>query len=452
MSENTQTRGGYTVTGTRTRGATVTRFATERTGLAARADASRRVLSRAGDALSRAAKAVGRTVRPAGWLLVGALAGGLIAALAWGWTEAWVIAVAAAVLLTCSAPFLLGKQNYAVRLQFDKDRVVAGHELTAVLDVENVGTRIALPSVLDIPVGEGLIEAHLPLLRPTSRHDETLTVGAERRGIIEVGPMTVRRGDPIGLLQRDHTWPDIQHVYVHPVTVVVPSTSAGMLRDLEGASTKTIVDSDLSFHAIREYQQGDSSRHIDWKSTAKTGRYMVRQFEETRRARIAIVLDLDPAQYASDDEFEVAVSAASSLALQAVRDGRELTVTTSAEIPPHARGVVHAIRTLPTLSAVAMLDGMSGVQSSPDVMPLESVATMTAQESERLSLVLLVVGSQTPVARLRKAAARFSADITVIAVRAELGGEPSLRTARELRVLTIGMLGDLGHMLLRSTV
>jgi len=452
VSDNTQTRGSYTVTGTHTRGATVTRYATQRTGIAAQVDAGRRVFGRAGAAVARAGALAGRTVRPVGWLLVGVVILGTTGALAWGWTEGWVVAVCAALVLALSVPFLLGKQNYEVSLKFERDRVVAGQELNASMSARNVGRRVALPSLLDIPVGEGLIEAHLPLLRSGSVHAETLTISAPRRGVIAVGPMTVSRGDPLGVLQRDHTWPEIQHIYVHPVTIGVPSTSAGMLRDLEGATTKTIVDSDLSFHAIREYTPGDSSRHIDWKSTAKTGKYMIRQFEETRRARIAIAVDRDPEQFTTDDEFETAVSAAASLALQAVRDGRELNITASADIPPHARGVMHAIRTLPTLNAVAMLDGMSALESSTDVMPIEAVANMTAQESERLSLVLLIVGSATPVARLRRAAATFSADTTVIAIRCEPGAEPSLRTARELRVITIGMLHDLGHMLLRSSI
>ena len=46
----------------------------------------------------------------------------------------------------------------------------------------------------------------------------------------------------------------------------------------------------MSFHAIREYAPGDSRRQIHWKSTAKTGQLMVRQYEESRRSRMAVVL------------------------------------------------------------------------------------------------------------------------------------------------------------------
>lgn len=452
MTENTETRTGATVTGTRTRGATVTRYATERTGLAAGADAGRRIASRIGRAVRRAWDATARTVRPAGWLLIAVAMGGLVLSLAWGWAEGWILASISLLLLALCTPFLLGSHKYEVGLAFERDRVVAGEELEASLAVTNAGRRAALPAVLDISVGPGLVEAHIPFLRSGAHHTESLSIAASRRGIITVGPLTIGRGDPLGIMQRDFTWPDVQQVYVHPATVAVPSTSAGLLRDLEGATTKTIVDSDLSFHAIRDYAHGDSRRHIHWRSTAKTGHLMVRQYEETRRSRIALVLDLDPAQYSTDDEFEVAVSTAASLGLQAVRDGRELIVTTSAEVPEHALGHVHAIRTLPTLSPRALLDGMSGVVSSADVMPLLSVASMTAREAEHLSLVFLIVGSAMGMGDVRKAAVAFPSDVKVVAVRCEPGASPSVRSLREVHVMTLGMLHDLGHLLLRSTL
>ncbi|WP_234983305.1 DUF58 domain-containing protein [Demequina sp. NBRC 110053] len=440
------------MTGTRTRGVTVTRYATERTGMSARVEAGRRAAGRVGAAVARAWSATAETINPAGWLLVAVAAGGFAAAFAWGWAEAWVVAVAATALLVLCIPFLLGRHSYEVALEFDRDRVVAGTDLVAALGVRNVGQRVSLPALLDIPVGEGLIEAHVPLLRAGHDHRETLTIAAERRGVIAVGPMTIGRGDPVGVLQRDHTWPDVQHIYVHPATVPIPSTSAGLLRDLEGVVTSTIVDSDLAFHAIRDYRPGDSRRHVHWKSTAKTGQLMVRQYEETRRSRIAIAIDLDVSQYQHEDEFEMAVSAASSLGLQAIRDGREVVITASAEIPRHAVERVHSLRTLPTLTPTAMLDGMSGIDGTEDVMPLPLVAGMTAQEAEHLSMVFLVTGSRQPLPSLRKAAVAFSADVTVVAVRADAGAEPAVRSARELTVLTIGMLHDLGHLMLRGSV
>jgi uncharacterized protein (DUF58 family) len=456
VDENTYSRSrqgrSATVTGTRTRGATVTRYTTQVTGMTARIDAGRRAIGRFEATVRRYASMVAETTSAAGWLLLGAGVLGLIAALSWGWTEAWVVATASLTLLLFCFPFLLGHHTYAVTFALDRDRVVAGSEVTATLDVTNRGQRITLPALLDIPMGEGLVEAHIPLLRAGAAHRDTIVISAPKRGVIPVGPMTIGRGDPLGILRREHSWADVQNIYVHPKTAPIPSTSAGLLRDLEGAATKTIVDSDLSFHAIREYLPGDSYRHVHWKSTAKTGTLMVRQYEETRRSRIAVALDLNSAEYASDDEFEMAVSIAASLGQQAVRAGREVIITASAEIEKHERGIVHAIRSLPTLTPIALLDGMAAIDASEDVMPLEQVATMTAQEAPQLSMVFLVTGSLVPVTRLRRAALAFPADVNVIAIRSEPGAEPSLKNAREIRIMTLGMLHDFGHMMLRAAV
>ncbi len=440
-----------TFTATRTRGATVTRYVNERTGFAVGVDAGRRTLGRAGGAIGRAWRAVAETVSPVGWLLLCVGACGLIAGLRWGWAEAWVVAIASLTLLLIAVPFMLGKSAFTVALEFDRDRVVAGAELSAQLGVVNQGEGVALPVLLDIPVGKGLVEAHVPLLRPGATHMEDITISAPKRGIITVGPMTIGRGDPLGVFRRDHTWPGVQTIYVHPVTAVVPSASAGLMRDIEGAVTKTIVDSDLSFHAIRDYVPGDARRSVHWRSTAKTGDLMVRQYEETRRSRIAIVMDLGLACYTTDAEFELGVSAASSLGLQAVREGREVVIAASAEIPEHARGAVHSIRWLPTLTPRAMLDAMSAVEASEHVMGLEQVCAMTSQEVPQLSLVFLVTGATVPMKRLRQSAVAFPADVTVVAVRCEPGSEPTVKTARELRVMTIGMLHDLGHLMVRAS-
>jgi uncharacterized protein (DUF58 family) len=452
VNDSTEVRYGRTatVTGTRTRGSTVTRYATERTGFAASVEEGRRAATRVGTVLRAGGRWLAETVSPAGWLLLGVTVLGLVAALVWAWAEAWVVAAIAVVLLVACVPFLLGRHDYTIRLTLDRDRVIAGSEVTGELDVTNRGGRAALPVLLDIPVGEGLVEAHIPLLRADAEHREHITIAATRRGVIPVGPMTISRGDPLGILRREQAWPEVQTIYVHPVTTPIPSTSAGLMRDLEGAATSKIVDSDLAFHAIRDYLPGDSRRHVHWKSTAKTGQLMVRQYEETRRSRIAVVLDLDAARYTSDDEFELAVSAAASLALQAVRDGREVLITTSAEIPEHSLGIVHSIRELPTLTPRAMLDGMSELDASVLVMPLEQVARMTAQSSPHVSMVFAVTGSLQPVERLRATAVAFPSDVAVIAVRCEPGAEPTLRSARELRVVTIGMLHDLGQLMARG--
>lgn len=453
MRSDTESRLSHTATGTRTRSETVTRYTATRRGVIGTGVFwGRRTAIRLGGVLGEASNWLRETVRPAGWLLFGVLAVGLAAGIGMGWVEGWVVASVAGILLLLSIPFLLGGHDYQVQLTLDRDRVVAGTDVGGTLAIVNQSPRLSLPGVIDIPVGEGLVEAHVPLLLGHAVHNEDLRIAAHRRGVITVGPMTIARGDPVGILRRELSWPQVEQIYVHPVTVPIPSTSAGLNKDLEGSPTKDIVSADLSFHAIREYAAGDSRKHIHWKSTAKTGVLMVRQYEETRRASIAIVLDLHSEEYGSDDEFEMAVSAAASLGVQGVRDGREVMITGSAEIPEISKDTVHAIRTIPTLTAKSLLDGMSEVENGENSMRLEAVTSLTVQTYPDISIAFIVTGQVLSLGRLRTAAFAFPQNVTTVAVRCEPGAEPSLRAIGSLSVMTIGTLDDLKHMIARGAI
>ena len=102
------------------------------------------------------------------------------------------------------------------------------------------------------------------------------------------------RGDPLGLVRRTVRWTDVTELFVHPRTVSLESLGAGLLRDLEGETTQDLSMSDLAFHALREYQPGDDRRYIHWRSSAKAGRLLVRQFLDTRRSHLSVVVDTDP--------------------------------------------------------------------------------------------------------------------------------------------------------------
>ena len=453
MSNDTESRLSRTSTSTRTRSETVTRYTSTRRGVVGGSVFWGRSVARStGGVLRRAARWAAETVLPAGWLLGAVLVVGVATGIGMGWVEAWVAAAISAVLLVVSVPFLLGGHDYAVQLTLDRDRVVAGTDVGGHLTISNRSARLSLPGVIDIPVGKGLVEAHVPLLLGGATHTEQLTIGAHKRGVIDVGPMTIARGDPVGILRREVAWPQVERIYVHPVTVPIPSTSAGLIKDLEGTPTRDIVDADLSFHAIRNYAPGDSQRHIHWKSTAKTGILMVRQYEETRRASLAVILDLNSEEYRSEEEFEMAVSAAASISAQGVRDNREVTVSMSAEIPELSRNAVQSIRTLPTITGKALLDAMSEVLESEKAMRLDAVTSLTVQSFPELSIAFLVTGAEMSLTRIRAAAVALPQNVTAVAVRCEPGAEPTLKSIGDLSVMTIGALHDLKYLIARGAV
>lgn len=159
-----------------------------------------------------------------------------------------------------------------------------------------------------------------------------------------MGPVRTLRGDPFGIVRRELAWTEQLELFVHPRTVPLAPVGSGLLRDLEGHTTNDVSMSDLAFHTLREYAPGDDRRYIHWRSSAKataaagTGTFLVRQFLDTRRSHIAVVTDVDETSYAGP-EFELAVSAAASIALRTLADEMDLTIVcgehAASEPPPY---------------------------------------------------------------------------------------------------------------------
>ena len=72
---------------------------------------------------------------------------------------------------------------------------------------------------------------------------------------------------------------------------------------------------------IREYRPGDSPRHVHWPSTARTGTVMVRELEEERSRRVAIVVDTLADVGDIGTPLDACCTVAASIARVAIADG-----------------------------------------------------------------------------------------------------------------------------------
>jgi len=389
-------------------------------------------------------------VTSVGWLMLATATLGLPAGLIWGWAE-WVVAgLSATVIIVIALPFLLGTVNYRIDFEASHTKVTVGQDAAIGLSITNETARIALPARLDVPIGEGSVQIYLPLLGPGRSMSKRIPVPTDRRGVVPIGPITLVRTDPIGVLRREARWQERTEVFVRPRIVTTPSTSIGLVRDLDGTPTRKLVDSDISFHAIREYAAGDAQRHVHWKSTAKTGQLMVKQYEVSMRSRLAVVLSCARDEFADDEEFELGVSVAASVAVQGIRDGRDVDAIVSAEIPEVARSRVRAIANLATVTPSVLLDGTCRIGLRESTMPLEEVCRLGAESSDKISLAVLVCGSTVGLRRLRRAALTLPADTAIIAVICDERAHPTMHQLGNLSVLTVGVLDDLTGLLVRA--
>ncbi|HYI31890.1 MAG TPA: DUF58 domain-containing protein [Glaciibacter sp.] len=400
--------------------------------------------------LAAAGRAASSVVTPLGWTIVTVVTASYLAGYALGWAELVAIAWAGLVLIGATLLYLVGRSSYIVKLTMPVSRVVVGDRAPGLVAVHNPGRR-RLPGVsVEVRVGEGFAEFAMPSLANGSSFDDVFLVPTRRRGVITIGPVRTVRGDPVGLFRSERVWAEKMDLFVHPRTISIPSMSTGFIRDLEGSPTRDLTNSDVSFHALRGYVAGDERRTIHWKSTAKTGTYMVRQFEESRRSHLMVALSLSEGDFASDDEFEMAVSVVGSLGARAIRDARTVSVVASAVTPEYGRRQVNAMRDLSTVTRSRLLDDLSSVEMSASALPLPELAKVAAEGVAGISVAFLVCGSTTTLSQLRAASVRFPAGVDVVAVVCDPEAVPSLRRIAELSVLTIGFLEDLQKSLARN--
>jgi hypothetical protein len=385
----------------------------------------------------KAATPVVGVVGPMGWFVLLTFAASLVAGLTLGWPELTYLAATLLGAMLVAALFLIGKTNYQVRIELEPSRVVVGERALGRMLVTNVLEKRSLPTRMELPVGKGLAEFTIPALAPGADHDELFAVPTNRRAVIIAGPALTVRGDQLGLLRRAVRWTEPIELFVHPATARIASSATGLVRDLEGETTKTITSNDISFHALRQYQPGDPLRNVHWRTSARTGQLMVRQFEETRRSQLLILFSAERRFFASDDEFELAISAAASLGVQVIRDGSPVSVITED-------------RALRTGTPTALLDDTCRIEPVDGRYATAREFARTA--TRRLpapSVVMLVTGSQMEIADFRSVATVFGEDTRRIVVRAEVGASPQLHAVSDVSIATLGSLDDLPRLIRR---
>jgi len=377
-------------------------------------------------------------VSPLGWaLLAGGAAAWLLAA-RFGWAEFGYVAAVFALILAMSALFTIGRLRLDVTLEVNPLRVLVGESAAAQLEITNKASMPLLPIGIEMTVGTAVARYTTPILTPGGTHEELTLIPTERRGVVMIGSVTTQRGDPFGVFRREVGWTDPIEMFVHPRTVPLEPLGSGLLRDLEGQTTNEVSMSDLAFHTLREYVPGDDRRYIHWRSSAKAssaagaGAFLVRQFLDTRRSHVAVVVDVNPRAYRTPEEFELAISAGASVTLRAIMDEMDLTVVCG----EHAAVQPAPSSALDTFSR-AELSGWTIAKATGKLATLAPDA----------SVVLLVTGPLTEFADLRHARALLPHEVNTIGLQIEEGARISLREVAGFPLIGIGSLSDLAPVL-----
>jgi uncharacterized protein (DUF58 family) len=177
-----------------------------------------------------------------------------------------------------------------------------------------------------------------------------------RRGMLRLTGTTVACPDPFGLFRSLRKIPGPQSVLILPKRYAMPELDlpGSMKYQLGGVSMASSVGESEEFVSLREYRPGDALRRMHWKSFAKLGKPIVKEYQDEFFVRHALVLDTfgGPAE---EEIFEEAVSVAASLAYTIQNQDSLLDlmfVGSQAFCFTSGRGVGHIDRVLEVLASV----------------------------------------------------------------------------------------------------
>lgn len=158
-------------------------------------------------------------------------------------------------------------------------------------------------------------EVALPPLAPGAVCEVQAELMPRRRGRLTLAGVHVARSDALGLARTTVTVPVSQSLLVLPRRYPAPPLQlpGGRKYHQGGMALASSVGDSEEFVALREYRPGDPLRRMHWRSWAKLGTPIVKEYQNEFFVRHALVLDtfldIEPS-----DVFEEAVSVAASLA------------------------------------------------------------------------------------------------------------------------------------------
>jgi uncharacterized protein (DUF58 family) len=280
-----------------------------------------------------------------------------------------------------------------------------------------------------------------------------LDVGVElralRRGRYELRGPTVRATDPLGLVATRAVAASDQVLLVYPRFYTLPEfpVPAGRRYQPGGIPLSSSTGDAVEFVGTRDYREGDPIRHIHWRSWARRGQPVVKEYQEEYFCRIALVLDT----------FLPKRPSAGDLA------GFEASISLLASIADHfsrSEYIVDVLAAGPDLFQVSAGRSLAYLENILDVLaclepcyapPFETVAPALFEELAQITTVVAVLQDWDPPrqAFLRKVK-ELGTEVRVLVVREGATAEAWQAVGPELGEVSVLTPADLEKSLLAA--
>ncbi len=233
----------------------------------------------------------------------------------------------------------------------------AGRPFLMEISVENGKRHLASYSIEieDLVDGRALDKKCYFLKVPAGRQQRTSYRHTfHRRGLYHFDNFRIATKFPFALFIKSRLVGELTEVIVFPEVRAMPPP-APRAQNL-GETAHSRIGRRGEFFGLREYREGDDRRAIHWRSSARTARMLVREYEEEAQRRVTLFCDNSLAEGASaadEEALEHAISLTASLASSYVHLGYQVRLVARGAALPFSAGPAHLVR---ILRALALLE------------------------------------------------------------------------------------------------
>lgn len=243
----------------------------------------------------------------------------------------------------------------------------AGQAAPVALEVTNGKQHVTSLSLLIEDLSQAAVPEHRRyLLRIAPQQTQTVTypVTFPQRGLYRPGKLRISTRYPFGFFLKSAMFAETDDVLIYPALTPLSASDRAAFSPQAGDSGVRRKGGGQEFHGIRDYLPGDNRRQIHWKSTARTSKFMMKEFEEEQKKQIVLLLDISPPSQtaAFSAQIEQAISLAASYAAYFLRQDYAVQLATPTETTPSGKGDRHLFLLLRMLALLQPARGQDTPQ------------------------------------------------------------------------------------------
>ena len=239
----------------------------------------------------------------------------------------WLFVLAAGVLGLVAGSFVVRHRLRSVRVERSAPlRTRVGDIVRVGLTVTNAsGKGVPLFSMTDSFPAFPEIGVGVDRLAPNEIAEVEIVTAGSNRGVFAGGEIKLTSGAPFGLSRsrrrlsvRSETVVVPRWVDLVSFPLIEPSSGSDMMHERLRAGAGE------DFLGVREFRPGDPLRAVHWRSSARAGTLVVREFEQEVSSRAALVLVGTNHGDGPESSFEMLVSAVASIGIYALTTGHPI--------------------------------------------------------------------------------------------------------------------------------